>query len=120
MNRLAPLLGHLRPAPASHAEDRRLAPADGPTLRVGMIGAGRYANTWGRAYATSERCQIVAVCDPDTENCEVTAARFGCPGYSSWDEMFANHDIDIAAGCCDHAGVSMAATPTMMIARGPF
>eukprot|EP01046_Picozoa_sp_COSAG06_P042303 COSAG06_NODE_5370_length_3520_cov_5.050570_1_plen_107_part_10 len=40
MNRLAPLLGHLRPAPASHAEDRRLTPADGPTLRVGMIGAG--------------------------------------------------------------------------------
>ena len=67
MNRLAPLLGHLRPGPASHlgetAEDRRLAPADGPTLRVGMIGAGRYANTWGRAYATSERCQIVAVCE---------------------------------------------------------
>jgi hypothetical protein len=101
MNRFTPLLGHLRPAPASHAEtaeDRRLAPsADGPTLRVAMIGAGRYANTWARAYATSERCQIVAVCDPDDENCAVTAARFGCAGYSSWDEMFANHEIDIAA-----------------------
>jgi predicted dehydrogenase len=68
-----------------------------PVYRVAMVGAGRYANTWARAYQTNPRCEIVAVADIDEENCRITAARFGVPGYSTYAEMFASEQIDIAA-----------------------
>ena len=28
-----------------------------PVYRVAMVGAGRYANTWARAYQTNPRCE---------------------------------------------------------------
>ena len=63
--------------------------------KVGLIGAGRAGVPRARAFDMHPRCQLVAIADTDRANLELAAGRFGVPGYSSWDEMLAHHDLDI-------------------------
>ncbi len=63
---------------------------------VGVIGCGVAATARARAFDQHPMCEVVAIADTDPENLEVGCKRFGVPGYSTYDEMFANEQIDIA------------------------
>ncbi len=65
--------------------------------RVGVIGGGRMGTNWARGYHVHPRTELVAVTDSDPENLELFCKRFDVPGYSTYDEMFANEQIDISA-----------------------
>ena len=43
------------------------------------------------------RTQVAAVADSDEENLELFCKRFGVPGYTTYDEMFAKEELDISA-----------------------
>ena len=65
--------------------------------RVGVIGGGRMGTHHARGYALNLMTEVVAVSDTDAENLALFSERFNVPGYSSYEEMFANEQIDIAA-----------------------
>ena len=65
--------------------------------RVGMIGGGRMGTHYARAYVLNPMTEVVAVADTDIENRELFCHRFNVPGYDSYEEMFKNESIDIAA-----------------------
>jgi predicted dehydrogenase len=65
--------------------------------RVGIIGGGRMGTHHARAYALNLMTKVVAVADQDPENLELFCHRFNVPGYGSYEDMFANEQIDIAA-----------------------
>ncbi len=68
-----------------------------PIYRVGIIGGGRQGTHHARGYHLHPRTEVAAVADTDPENLKLFEERFGCPGYSTYEEMFANEDIDISA-----------------------
>ena len=68
-----------------------------PKYRVGLIGSGRQGTHHARAYALHPMTEVGAVADTDPENLELFCERFNVPGYSSYEEMFKNEQIDIAA-----------------------
>ena len=63
--------------------------------KVGLIGAGRAGVPRARAFDAHPLCEVVAIADTDPDNLELASRRFGVPGYGGWDEMLANHDLDI-------------------------
>ncbi len=65
------------------------------TYKVGLIGSGRAGVPRARAFDMHPLCEVVAIADTDRDNLELASRRFGAPGYSSWDEMLANHKLDI-------------------------
>ena len=66
--------------------------------KVGMIGTGIKGTQHARAYALNPLTEIVAAADPDPTNLELFCRRFKIDRlYSSYDEMFAREQIDIAA-----------------------
>ena len=67
-----------------------------PKYRVGLIGCGRAGTPRARAFDLHPLCAVTALADTDPENLELGCQRFGVPGYSSYEEMFANERIDIA------------------------
>ena len=62
-----------------------------------MIGCGRKATQFARAYSLDPDTQIVAAADPDPWTLELLCERFGVPGYADNDEMVQKEKIDIAA-----------------------
>ena len=64
--------------------------------RVGVIGCGRAGAPRARAFDVHPLCQVTAIADTDPENLEFGCESFGVPGYSSYEEMFASEQIDIA------------------------
>ena len=68
-----------------------------PPYRVALIGCGRAGLPRARAFDMHPQCRIVALADTDAENLEFARAAFDAPGYDSYDELFANEQIDIAA-----------------------
>jgi predicted dehydrogenase len=66
-------------------------------LRVGMIGAGRWAGMahlpgWTR----SELCEVVAICDLDREKAAARAAEFGVADVTTdYQELLRRDDIDV-------------------------
>ncbi len=67
--------------------------------RVGIIGMGRAGTSRARAFDLHPLCEVVAIADTDPENLKLGCKRFGVPGYGTWDEMFANEQIDISMPC---------------------
>ena len=67
-----------------------------PPYRVALIGCGRAGLPRARAFDMHPQCRVVALADTDAENLEFARAAFGAPGYDSYDELFANEQIDIA------------------------
>lgn len=66
--------------------------------QVGLIGTGIMGTNHGIGYMLNPRTQLAAVADSDPENLERFARRFGISNtYSSYEEMFAKEDLDIAA-----------------------
>ena len=70
---------------------------DKPVYRVGIIGGGRQGTGHGRGYTVHPRTEVAAVADTDPENLELFCERFGVPGYSSYEEMLAEENLDISA-----------------------
>ena len=64
--------------------------------KVGGIGMGRAGTGRVRAYDANPMCEVVAVADSDQYNLDLAAERFGIPGYTTADELFANHQVDVA------------------------
>ena len=67
-----------------------------PKYRVGVIGCGRAGTMRARAFDVHPLCVVTAIADTDAENLALGCERFGVPGYSSWEEMYAKEQIDIA------------------------
>ena len=68
-----------------------------PPYRVALIGCGRAGLPRARAFDMHPQCRVVALADTDAENLEFARAAFDAPGYDSYDELFANEQIDIVA-----------------------
>ena len=66
------------------------------TYRVGLIGCGRAGAPRAHAFDLHPRCEVTAIADTDAENLELGCENFGVPGYSTYEEMFAKEEIDIA------------------------
>jgi predicted dehydrogenase len=63
--------------------------------RVGVIGCGRAGTTRARGADLHPLCQMAAIADSDPVNLALGCERFGVPGYSSYEEMFAKEQLDI-------------------------
>ena len=70
---------------------------DEAKYRVALIGCGRAGLPRARAFDMHPLCQVVALADTDVENLALASGFFDAPGYPSYDELFANEQIDIAA-----------------------
>ena len=69
-----------------------------PKYRVGLIGCGLMGTTHARAYNENPSTVVVAAVDPDQANLDQFCQRFdSVQGYRTYDEMFANEDLDIVA-----------------------
>ncbi len=86
----------------------------GRKVRVGVLGAGTWANFahlpgWTR----DPRCEVVAVCDVDRDLAEQAAANFDVPSTSmDYQEVVGRQDIDVIDVCtpsATHFELSMAA-----------
>ena len=64
--------------------------------RVGVIGCGRAGTTRARAFDLHPLCKVTAISDTDSENLQLGCERFKVPGYSTYEAMFKNEQIDIA------------------------
>ncbi|MCW3979836.1 MAG: Gfo/Idh/MocA family oxidoreductase, partial [Candidatus Bathyarchaeota archaeon] len=88
-------------------------------LRVGVIGAGRWAaSAHLPGFTRSPLCEVVAICDLDRELAERRAEEFGVPSfYTDYREMLAGEDVDVVAVCTrggpeapdNHEGLAFAA-----------
>jgi len=69
----------------------------GNKLRIGVLGAGRWAELahipgWQR----DPRCKVVAICDVEEERARGFAQRFGIPKWTSdWQAVVTQPDIDV-------------------------
>ncbi len=66
------------------------------TYRVGMVGCGRKATQFARAYSLHPMTEVVAAADPDPWTLDLLCERLGVPGYSDDAEMIEKERIDIA------------------------
>ncbi len=89
-------------------------PITGRKIRVGVIGAGVWANNahlpgWHR----DSRCDIVAVCDVDEALANEAKATFGADAaYTDYRDLIARDDIDVVDVCTSsamHLELSLAA-----------
>ena len=89
-------------------------PIQGRNVRVGVIGAGTWANNahlpgWRR----DSRCDIVAVCDVDAGLADAAKAKYGAEAaYSDYRELVARDDldvIDVVTPSAEHFDQAMAA-----------
>ena len=76
-------------------------PIEGRKLRVGVIGAGVWANHahlpgWTR----DSRCEVVAICDVDQGLAEAAKAQFGTEAaYTDYRQLLDRSDIDVVDVC---------------------
>ncbi len=76
-------------------------PIEGRKLRVGVIGAGVWANHahlpgWTR----DSRCEVVAVCDVDKDLAETAKTTFGAgAAYTDYRDVLCRGDIDVVDVC---------------------
>ena len=69
------------------------------SLRVAIVGMGGIGDIHAGVYDADARCQVVAVCDIHKDKAAAAGQRFGCPSFTSVDEMVARTRIDIASVC---------------------
>ncbi|MBK9125775.1 MAG: Gfo/Idh/MocA family oxidoreductase [Chloroflexi bacterium] len=70
-------------------------------LRVGVIGAGRWANSAHLpGFARSPHSELVAICDLNEDMAKARAATFNIPHvYTDYEKMLARDDIDVIDVC---------------------
>lgn len=62
-----------------------------------MIGCGRKATQFARAYSLDPNTEVVAASDPDSWTLDLLCKRFSIPGYTDNNTMLQEEKIDIAA-----------------------
>ena len=62
-------------------------------LPVGVVGYGSFGKWHARAYAESERADLVAICDTSPERRKEASDDFGVDVYAELDELLARRDI---------------------------
>jgi len=64
-------------------------------VRLGVVGVGNVAALNVAGYLEHDRCDVVAVCDPNGERARAAAARWGVDrAYTDLDELLADQDVD--------------------------
>ena len=66
------------------------------TVRLGIVGCGSIFPLNANGYATDNRCEIVAVCDPIEERAKRKVAQLGITPtiYTNYEEFLADDTID--------------------------
>ena len=83
-------------------------------IKLGIVGLGRIG--WSMAKSElnlyEDKYEIVAVCDLIEDRCKKAVDAFGCPSYTSYEEMLKQENIEmvyIATRSCDHYAHAMMA-----------
>ncbi|MDQ3548705.1 MAG: Gfo/Idh/MocA family oxidoreductase, partial [Chloroflexota bacterium] len=74
-------------------------------IRVGLLGAGSWAQ---RAHlpglTLDDRCEVVAICDPERERADGLASEFSIPEVTTdWQALVSRRDIDLIDVCTPSA-----------------
>ncbi|MBX9787402.1 MAG: Gfo/Idh/MocA family oxidoreductase [Pirellulales bacterium] len=72
---------------------------DALKLRFGMLGAGAIAQTYVRAFARSSAARLVAIADTNREAATALAAKAGCAGFGSHEELAVGSECDAVLVC---------------------
>lgn len=82
-------------------------------VKIGLIGTGGIAQSYREAFTRVGAAELVAVADADPNRVKSAPDVWGCPGYSSADEMFDSHkDLEAIIICTPpntHESISCAA-----------
>jgi predicted dehydrogenase len=70
-----------------------------PKMRIGLIGAGAIAQTYGQVLAQSATAQLVGVADVRAAAAEALGERMSCPAFPSHEELFRAAKCDAAIVC---------------------
>ena len=68
-------------------------------LNVAVVGLGAIGTRHADIYNADDRCEIVAVCDAFSEKANAAAERYGCPAFTSVEEMLEGPEIEAASVC---------------------
>jgi predicted dehydrogenase len=76
-------------------------PITGRKVRVGVLGAGRWANVAHLpGWARDPRCEVVVICDVERQLAEATAPKFGASEVSGdYREVVGRDDLDVIDVC---------------------
>ncbi len=69
---------------------------------VGIIGAGSVSTGHLRAVMALESTHLQAVADTDAERLARVCAEHGCEGYSSYEDLLADEQVDLVIVCLPH------------------
>ncbi|HUQ82027.1 MAG TPA: Gfo/Idh/MocA family oxidoreductase [Gemmatimonadaceae bacterium] len=72
---------------------------DPAPIRIAVVGCGRISRNHFDAIAKIDGLELAAVCDIVPERAREAAARYGVPGYESFDELLASVRCDAVALC---------------------
>lgn len=72
---------------------------DARPIRVALVGCGRISRNHFDAIEKIADLQLAAVCDVNGERAREAGARYGVPGFESYDEMLASVQCDAVAVC---------------------
>lgn len=65
-------------------------------VRFALVGCGRIANNHFASFeALKDKCEIVSVCDIDTESLQAAIARTNAKGYLCYNEMLSDTNADV-------------------------
>ena len=64
------------------------------TIRLGVVGLGRFAALHLACIRAMPDVTVAAVCDLNAEAANEAAERFHCPGFTDWKRMLAEADLD--------------------------
>lgn len=72
------------------------------TLKIGLLGAGRFGQFHLSGYAKNKNCEIVSVASRTEESAKRVANKFNIPNVywgDSWKEMFKEQNLDVVSIC---------------------
>jgi predicted dehydrogenase len=68
-------------------------------MRIGLIGAGAIAQTYGQVFAQSSSAELVGVADVRADAARALAERMHCPAFDSYDELVSASRCEAAVVC---------------------
>ncbi len=71
-------------------------------LNAAIIGCGAISKVHAAAINASEYANIYCVCDTDKEKLDAAVDTYGCKGYSSFEEVLADENVDVVHICTPH------------------
>jgi len=68
-------------------------------MRIGLIGAGAVAQTYGQALSEAATVRLVGVADVRQPAAVALAERMGCPAFGSYEELLEETDCEAVVLC---------------------